>query len=90
MKENNKQDLKYGKLTANKSKAIPWDILLVYLIGPYKIRREINYEQLIIKALTMIDPETGWFEKVQYNNKQAATIEKLVDQKWYIDTHALQ
>ena len=30
----------------------------------------------------MIDPVTGWFEIVQYNDKQAATIENLVDQTW--------
>ena len=29
----------------------------------------------------MIDPETGWFEIVQYNEKQAATISNLVEQK---------
>ena len=28
----------------------------------------------------MIDPETGWFEIVQYNDKQASTIENLVEQ----------
>ena len=27
-------------------------------------------------------PETGWFEIVQYNDKQAATIPNLVDQTW--------
>ena len=35
-----------------------------------------------IKALTVIDPTTGWFEIVQYNNKQAATISNLVEQTW--------
>ena len=37
---------------------------------------------LILKALTRIDPEIGWIEIVQYNNKQAATIANLVDQTW--------
>ena len=30
----------------------------------------------------MIDPATGWFEIVQYNYKQAATIANLVEQMW--------
>ena len=30
----------------------------------------------------MIDLETGWFEIVQYNYKQAATIENLVEKTW--------
>ena len=30
----------------------------------------------------MIDPETGWFEIIQYNDKQAATIENLVYKTW--------
>ena len=39
--------------------AIPWDILSVDIIGPYKIRREGHNEPLILKALTMIDPGLG-------------------------------
>ena len=30
----------------------------------------------------MIDPTTGWLEIVQYNNKEDATIENLVEQTW--------
>ena len=30
----------------------------------------------------MIDPETGWFEIVWYNYKQAATIPNLVEKTW--------
>ena len=44
------------------SEAIPWDISLIDLIGSYKIRREGHDYPLILKALTMIDPATGWFE----------------------------
>ena len=49
-------------------------------IGQYKIRIEGHDKPLTLKALTMIDPETGWFEIVQYNIKQTATIENLVKQ----------
>ena len=37
-----KQSLKYGHLTAKAAKAIPWDILLVDLIGPNKIIRDYH------------------------------------------------
>ena len=30
----------------------------------------------------MIDPATGWFEIVQYNDKQAYTIYHLVEKLW--------
>ena len=52
---------------------------MVYLIGPYTIRGEGHDEPLILKALTIIDPETGWFEILQYNDKHTATIENLVE-----------
>ena len=47
-----------------------------------KIGREVHDDTLILKALTMIDPETGWFEIVQNNYKQSATIENLVENEW--------
>ena len=67
-------------MPSKEAEAISWDILLVYLIGSYKIRREAHDDPLILKVLTMIDPETGWFEIVHYNDKQAATITNLLDQ----------
>ena len=30
----------------------------------------------------MIDPETGWFEIIEYNYRYAYTIENLLDQSW--------
>ena len=62
--------------------AIPWERLSVDLIGQYKIRRGVHNDPLILKALTMIDPETGWFEIVRYDYKQAATISNVVEQTW--------
>ncbi len=43
------------KVTENKT----WEQLCVYLIGPYIIRRK---ENLHCRAVTMLDPATGWFE----------------------------
>ena len=80
--KNNKQKLNYEKLPAKEAESIPWDKLLVYLIDPYKIRREGCDKPLILKALTMIDPKTGWLETVQYNDKKATTIANLVEKTW--------
>ena len=32
----------------------------------------------------MIDPVTGWFERTQYNDKKAITIENLVETTWLV------
>ena len=57
--KNKKQNLKYGKLTANYMEAIPWYILSVDLIDTYKTRGEVHDKPFILKYLTIIDPETG-------------------------------
>ena len=80
--KNKKINKKYGYLPAKEAEAIPWDRLSVDLIGPYKIKREGHDEPLVLKALTMIDPATGWFEIVQYSDKTAANIANLVEQTW--------
>ena len=63
--KNKEKSLKYGNLPSKEAEAIPWDIFLVDLITPHKIRREGHDGPLIIKVLTMAYPETGWFEMVQ-------------------------
>ena len=60
-----------------------WNKLCVDLIGPYKIRRKVK-EPLILKADTMIDPVTRWFEVTQYRDKKAMTIKNLVETTWLI------
>ena len=58
---NNKQNLKYVKLPAKETEAIPLDRISVDLIGPLKIRIEGQDEPLILKVLPMSDMATGWF-----------------------------
>jgi len=76
-----KQKIKYGHLPAKEAEATPWERLCVDLIGPYKIKRE-GKEPLSLKAVTMIDPATGWFEIVQYDDKKSITVANLVEQTW--------
>ena len=45
------------------TEADPWDVQCIDLIGPYTIERKNKTKKpLILWALTMIDPATGWFE----------------------------
>ena len=54
---------KYGHLPKKQAEANPWDILCIDLIGPYTINHKNKSKKpLILWALTMIDPATGWFE----------------------------
>ena len=53
----------------------------VDLIGEYKIKQK-GKKMLKMKAVTMIDPATGWFEIVQYSDKKSITIANLVEQTW--------
>ena len=55
---------------------------MVDLIGPYKIRGEVQDGPLILKDLTMIDFNNGWFEIVQYNDQHTDTIPNLLEQAW--------
>ena len=73
------QKKKYGHLPPKKAEAEPWEILCVDLIGPYTIcrgpykmvkgKRVYKLKPLILKAVTMIDPATGWFEIKQYDDR---------------------
>ena len=73
MSEEYKQDLKYGLFPAKEAESISWDLLLLDLIEPYRIIREGHDDPLILKSITMVDPMTGWYEIVWYNNKKVAT-----------------
>ena len=76
-KVKNIQQQKNGKFPAKLAEEIPWNKLCVDLIGPYKIRIK-GRDNIILKAVTMIDPVTGWFERTQYIDKKAMVIANLV------------
>ena len=72
---------KYGKLPAKEAEVEPWDVLCVDLIGPYQIERK-GKKTLVLHAVTMIDPATGWFEMTEIPNKRADTIANIVETTW--------
>ena len=45
----------------------------------YLIQRNIQKEDINLKAITIIDPVTVWFEVTQYNDKRVMSIDNLVE-----------
>ena len=82
VKEQKGKSLKHGLLPPKEAEALPWDKMCVDLIGPYKIKRK-GTDDLVLKAVTMIDPATGWFEIHQYEDKRAISVANVVEQEWF-------
>jgi hypothetical protein len=76
-----KQKKKYGYLPPKEAETMPWEKLCVDL-GGRRIIKKKRRKDLNLKALTMIDPATGWFEIVQIPDKRPMTIANLVEQVW--------
>ena len=74
--------IKNGKLPAKLYEEIPWNKIYVVLIVPYLIRIKGKKENLHLKAITMINPVTGWFEIAQYDDSKAISITNLVETTW--------
>jgi hypothetical protein len=62
---------------------MPWDRLCVNLIGSYKIKSTVKgVKTPPLKAITMINPVTSWFEIKQYDDKKSITVANIVEQEW--------
>ena len=70
------------KLPAKLAEEIPWNKIFVDVIETYIIRHKGRKENLHLKAVTMIDPVTGWFEVVRCDDKRAITMANLVETTW--------
>jgi transposase InsO family protein len=75
--------LKYGQLPPKDvaTESQPWQKLCVDTIGPYQIRRK-GKKTLEFKAVTMIDPATGWFEMKQLCTKKADEVANAIELVW--------
>ena len=78
---NKRKQKLYGHIPPKEAESTPWDKLCVDLIGPYTINRK-GKPLVKCKAVTMIDPATGWFEICQYDDKESITIANIVEQEW--------
>ena len=72
---------KFGLLPPKEAETEPWEKLCVDLIGPYTFE-EKRKRTTKLKAVTMIDPATGWFEICEYKDKKAISIANLVEMQW--------
>ena len=75
---------KCGKLPAKEAEpAIPWNRVNVDLIGPYTVGVKGNKkETLELRAMTMIDPTTGWFEIAQIETPTSDEAQRALDDVW--------
>jgi len=78
---NKQQRKKYGLLPLKKAeKSEPWNRVNLDMIGPLKVKAANGTFEL--KALTMIDPATGWFEVKDVKDMEAVTCQNAFDDAW--------
>ena len=51
------------------------------LIGPYTIT-DATGKEFILKAMTMVDPATGWFDFFEIPDRGAETTALVFDRRW--------
>jgi transposase InsO family protein len=73
---------KYGHLPEKRAESLPWYVLCIDMIGPYRIARK-GKKDLTLWCVTMIDPATGWFEiRPVPGTKRADVVANIVEQAW--------
>ena len=71
----------YGKLPLKEAEmAEPWNRVNVDMIGPYMVKTPKGTKQL--RAFTMIDPATGWFEVKDISQGTADACQTVFDDAW--------
>jgi transposase InsO family protein len=71
----------YGHLPLKTAEpAVPWNRVNVDMIGPLTVRATNGVFQL--RALTMIDPATGWFEVKDVKEASATSCMEAMDDTW--------
>jgi len=67
-----KSMIKYGKLPPKDAEIDPWHSVQVDCIGPYTVYQKNGNKRkkLQLRALTMIDPVTSWFEIAGINDSE--------------------
>jgi transposase InsO family protein len=73
---------KYGHLPPKDiEKSEPWNRVNVDLIGPWSVKTPKGVHTL--RALTIIDPATGWFEMKEIDAPNAASTAAAIDDVWF-------
>jgi transposase InsO family protein len=72
---------KYGKLPEKQAEdAKPWKRVDLDMIGPYEVKAANG--NFTLRALTMIDPATGWFEVKDVPDYTANSTQSAFDEVW--------
>jgi hypothetical protein len=72
---------KYGKLPEKQAEdSIPWKRVDLDMIGPYEVKAANG--EFTLRALTMIDPATGWFEVKDVPDYTAMSTQAAFDEVW--------
>ena len=74
------QRKKYGHLPAKKVETQPWSRVNVDFVGPYQNKTPKTLHQL--RAMTMIDPATGWFEIAPIIKPNSDEAQRAFDSCW--------
>ncbi len=82
MPETKKTKEKYGLLPEKGTETDPWEVLCINLIGPFNIQLP-NGQKLQLWFITMIDPDTRWFEMAGINQKDAYMVADIVQCTWF-------
>jgi hypothetical protein len=69
---NKRHNQMYGHLPPKLVITTPWRVLYVDLIGPYTLKRQ-DGSSIDFMCLTMIDPTTSWFKKVELRTVDLVT-----------------
>ena len=63
-----------------KAEVTPWKRVNVDLIGPYTIKTK--RKEYSLRAMTMIDPATSWFEIARITSKSSNEAQRVFDTTW--------
>ena len=76
---------KYGQMPTKEAEPpIPWNRVNVDLIGPYDVKlKGTRNKKIQLRAMTMIDPATGWFEVKEIDAPTAECCQKAMDDAWF-------
>ena len=77
---NKKQQKKYSHLPPKVAETNPWTRVNVGLIGPYSVKTPTKKYEL--RAMTMIDPATNWFEIMPIIHPNSDTVQCSFDSAW--------
>jgi hypothetical protein len=74
---------KYGELPPKEAETecTPWERVNVDLVGPFTVTQP-NGASLALRALTMIDPATGWFEIKEVKQASSQAVSEAFDDAW--------